>query len=246
MEANSSKYSRVCKKCGVSYNSFELFLNHVGNCKSKMKKVKKFQCEFCVKSFDRSYNFRRHLETMHANDAGMNGGGLNRLGRLFTCGICNINLTSRAELKQHRQIAHERNVTEFREVETAHQRIIRVYRMDYPENIGDVTSAFKYSHSHVCAELERQSSYSSFFKFGLVLSVEFIKIDEENCVSQSTVVPFRSKVIQVLPMNNIDQELTEAYELIQNSVLSFVEKGSGWIVDEIMHLDMEVMELRFS
>ena len=143
-------------------------------------------------------------------------------------------------MKEHRSRVHERTMTEFRQVESAHRRAIRVLRLDYPEAVGDVTSALQYSHSHVCSELERESAKCGHFKFNLVLYVEFIKVDESNEVSQSVVVPFRSRVIRALPMNTLDQELTEAYDLIQESVASFVEKGSGWIVDEILHLDVEI------
>lgn len=182
----------------------------------------------------------RHLRSMHVNDTGMNGAGADRLGRLFACGICNVNFTSRDRMKRHRMEVHQRIVTEFRQVETAHRRAIKVLRLDYPDDVGDVTSALQYSHRHVCRELEKERARSGYFKFNLVLNVEFIKIDDENMVSQSTVVPFRSRITRVIPMNGLDRELTDAYQLMQDSAMSFVEKGSGWIVDQILHLDLEL------
>ena len=143
-------------------------------------------------------------------------------------------------MKAHREKVHERLTSEFRQVETAHRKAVKVLRLDYPDSVGDITSAFQYSHDYLCDELERESGLSGFFKFNLVLYVEFIKVDESNAVSQSVVVPFRSRMIRAMPMNPLDQELTDSYDLIQESASSFVEKGSGWIVDEILHLDLEV------
>ena len=199
-----------------------------------------FQCSICNKRFKRGFNLRRHRESMHANELGLNEGTLN-IGRMFACGICKMSFQSRARAKQHRADYHERVVSDFREVETAHKRAIRLYRLDYPDaSVGDVVSAFRYSHSSLCRELERQRSECGIFRFGLTLHIEFIKVDEENLVSQSIVVPFRSRMIKSLPMSDLDVELSQAYSFIQDSVLGFVEKGSGWIVDEIMYLDLEV------
>ena len=235
----------TCKKCGSHFGAFDEFMEHSANCKAALPRVRrkptenKFECTVCDKSFARSYNLRRHLETMHANQLGM-GGGFGSPGRLFACGICQISFPSRAEMKQHRRDVHERVTTSFRCVDTAHKRAIKIYRMDYPKSIMDVSSALRHSHDQLCLRLEKERAETGgFFKFGLVLSVEFIQIDEENLVTQSIVVPFRSRVMRVMPMNELDQELTDAYELIQNSVLSFLDRGSGWIIDEILSLDIE-------
>ena len=175
---------------------------------------------------------------MHAN---VLGAGSGRVGRLFACGMCNISFASRAEMKSHRSITHERITTEFHAVQTAHRRAIAVSRLDYPDYIGDVSSAFKYSHNHLCRHLEKEASTTNgFFKFGLVLTIEFIQVDEDNLVTQSIVVPFRSRVITAKPMDELNEEISDAYDLMQNSVLSFIERGSGWIIDDIMHLDVEV------
>ena len=237
---NQSRYRRTCKKCGTIFKSFELYLNHAQNCQVSARKKKLFECNYCQKVFKRNYNLRRHLRSAHINDVGMSGAGTNGLARLFACGICKINFVSRDRMKQHRQSVHEKVVTEFRQVEEAHRRAVRVLRLDYPEDICDVTSALQYSHPHVCRELERERARSGYFKFNLVLTIEFVKINEENVPSQSTVAPFRSRMTRVIPMNSLDAELTAAYQLIHESATSYLERGSGWIIDEILHLDLEL------
>lgn len=178
---------------------------------------------------------------MHANDLNLYE-GTTSTAKMFACGICYISFPFRAQMKEHRMKAHQQSTTSFREVQTAHRKAIQVLRLHYPngEGIIDAVSAFKHSHKMLCAEIERQKAVCGLFKFSIVLSIEFIQIDEENLVSQSIVVPFRSKMIRVLPMTDIDDDITDAYEFIQNSILGFVNRGSGWIVDDILHIDLEV------
>lgn len=233
--------STTCRGCDKRFESYSSLLFHAHTCEALARARKGFLCDICGRSFRRGWNYRRHRETTHANDLGLNEGNMST-AKMFACGICNISFPFRAQMKEHRRNAHERMTTDFREVQSAHRRAIQVLRLDYPrdENIVDAVSALRHSHETLCMEIERQKAICGLFKFSIVLTVEFIQIDEENLVSQSIVVPFRSKMIRVLPMADIDDDITEAYELIQNSIVSFVNRGSGWILDDIMHIDIEV------
>ena len=236
-----SKMGANCKGCGARYENYWKFMAHVNKCEGMERMRKGYLCNICGKSFKRSWNFRRHRESMHANELDLNE-GRNSVGKMFACGICYISFPFRAQMKEHRRIVHQQPTTHFQEVQTAHRRAIQVLRLSYPsdESIVDGVSALRYSHKTLCEEIERQRALCGLFKFCIVLSIEFIQINEENMISQSIVVPFRSKMIRVLPMKDIDDDLTDAYELIQNSIIGFVNKGSGWIVDDIMHIDIEV------
>ena len=235
------KASTTCKGCGALFENYSRLLFHANTCEALKEMRKGFLCNICGKTFKRGWNFRRHRISMHANELGLNEGTTSR-GKMFACGICYISFPHRAQMKEHRMRAHRQSTTNFEEVQTAHRRAIQVVRLNYPQDEGivDAVSALRYSHKTLCGEIERQRAVCGMFKFCIVLMVEFIQIDEENKISQSITVPFRSRMIRVLPMADIDDDITDAYELIQNSILGFVSKGSGWILDDIMHLDMEV------
>ncbi len=84
---------------------------------------------------------------------------------------------------------HQQATTYFHKVQTAHRSAIQVLRLNYPydESIVDGVSALKCSHKMLCEEIERQKAVCGLFKFCIVLSIEFIQINEENMVSQSIV-----------------------------------------------------------
>jgi hypothetical protein len=183
------------------------------------------------------------METMHSNEMSLDANAAG-IGKLFACGLCNVNFFERAPLLQHRREEHGQHVTEFRQVAQAHRRALKLFRLDFPDEIISVQEALFYANPHVLLELEKQSAQCSYYKASLNISVEFIKMDSSNEPEQSIVAQFRCNAMTVLFMRDMVEDLTNAYAHIDAGVLEFINRGSGWVVNDIICMNLEVAECR--
>jgi len=222
---------KTCPKCLRSFLTYSFRNRHISQCGGDVL----HQCNDCSKTFSRRFNLLRHKENIH--------GGKTRLA--FACGVCNLVFERRKMVLTHRRLAHENKVTAFEVKEHAHNLARQVLRQRIPERIKTVEEAFLFSYKSVTLELKRHLSLCKVFKYALILHVEMIKLDADGVsADESEVFPFRSTYKQISHSTHVKPTVYEHFAFIRESILEFLHRGSGWILSDILMMDMEVAKCR--
>ncbi len=196
----------------------------------------RIECPECSALFSRYYGLKRHRETFHSY--GQDGQKI-----CFACGLCPAYFSSAEQVRQHRAEVH-RPHHEFELVESAHRKQASVYRVFFPSNIRTLDETILHAYDKVAKLLETILTDCSYFKAGLILTLEMHKIDEDGEPTQIESFAFRSKTITVCrsEMTNFHKQLALCGGDIERNVSEFLHQGSGWIVAGPLFMEVEVAE----
>jgi hypothetical protein len=183
--------------------------------------------------FSRGYNLRRHRETLHGE------GGV-RLA--YACGACDLSFATQNQLKKHRKLAHRPLVKRgFSVRQSAHNGVLQALRLTFPRRIKTVAQAQRFFLPRVVREIKRGLSLMKRFKFCLILHVEMIQLSEDaETIKESMVFPFRTLQAEISHRSMIPRRLLDAMAFMRDSISEFLHRGSGWILSDIMTLDLEL------
>ena len=106
IKENTSKNTFQCELCNRNFeHEQDLYVHkwaHTGNKPSEVKK--KFPCNICTHSYDKSYKLKRHHISVHE-------------GIRFSCTLCEKVYTGKSELKRHIRTVHERTNPDVNKIE---------------------------------------------------------------------------------------------------------------------------------
>ena len=196
---------------------------------------KKFACDLCDSTFSRKDNLTKHVKTMHAGGADF----------VHSCGMCGEAFSDYRLLKEHRRnhVATS-NLEDFILINSAHGKSNKIYRLLFPSNVGFVMDSFIYLKDRLLSFMSHYRLFNKIFKFGLVLTVEFVKIGEDGHIETQINVPFRSRLHRILPFQNIEDDVTEMFHEINNNIETFTQSGSGWSINDILHSEIETYKIK--
>lgn len=143
-------------------------------------------------------------------------------------------------MEEHREIRHQAVSTAFIVSQTAHAKKRQILRLQFPSDIRCVQKALFYAYPNILTELKRLASIMKYYRATVVMNVEFIKLSPTNEIEQSIVIPFRAPMIRIGYRADFEKEIVESYLFIESSVLEFLHRGSGWIVSDLLFMDLEV------
>jgi uncharacterized C2H2 Zn-finger protein len=220
----------ICPRCKRPFNYQSVYRRHIKTCKSTGAQ---FRCSDCSAVFSRSYNLRRHRETLHGE------GGV-RLA--YACGACDLSFATQNQLKKHRKLAHRPLVKRgFSVRQSAHNGVLQALRLPFPRRIKTVAQAQRFFLPRVVREIKRGLSLMKRFKFCLILHVEMIQLSEDaETIKESMVFPFRTLQAEISHRSMIPRRLLDAMAFMRDSISEFLHRGSGWILSDIMTLDLEL------
>ena len=75
------------------------------------------------------------------------------------------------------------------------------------------------------------------YRFQLCMKASFEKIDGTECKSH-----FNTKFITLLAGDDLTEVLSEAMGIMHKKLEDFQEMGSGWVVQNVEHMDMHIGE----
>ena len=185
---------------------------------------------------------------------------------IYTCGMCKFGSSSPVEIKQHRQ-AHlnqsnfggggEVNVgastsgeqsrhkmENFILVQSAHNRKCEIFRFIFPEEVVFSTQAHEMIVPKLVEFLQRKLEEHKLMKVMIVLNLEMIQVGEDGEPENVIHVPFRATMMKIMPLRTIAPLLENAFMEIEHTIDEFLHRGSGWIVNDVLFLDVEIVECR--
>ncbi|XP_023233644.1 uncharacterized protein LOC111633327, partial [Centruroides sculpturatus] len=92
---------------------------------------------------------------------------------------------------------------------------------------------------HTIYNIVTNNDLISRMKILLNLKIKFIKYSENETITYQDVF-FSSRVEHILSRYMIDERLTNAFDTILNFIDQFIKNGSGWIIKEIIFLDIHL------
>ena len=224
---------RTCRRCDRVFLTHAVYNRHVKRCLRQHGRggQAKFTCSDCGKQFTRLFNMQRHRDNAH----------LGAVSLLYQCGMCSLSFRSEGHLKRHRRLAHGRlSSASFRVKATAHKQACQVLSLYLPRRIKRVEAAHAYAFPKIHTELRRRLLLDKSFKYAIILHVELIKLSEDGqTVEESAVFPFRSLYQRVSSQKQAIKSLYENCAFIEDSVVEFLHRGSGWIINDIMTMELE-------
>lgn len=229
-----------CTRCNKSFRRKAYYMKHVEN---EVCSEKRFNCHVCGSQFSRKRNLDKHVAAMH-------GGSGQRVDHVYSCGLCDRFFRSKAEVKEHRdehmleKAAGRGSECGFQQIAHAHRKRCELLRLTFPEEVYFLPQAFVYALSRLVDLLKIRQAQLKMFKFSMVLHVEFIKLNEEAQIETTIVTPFRTDSFKVMPMANVAHHVLNGFSQIMSTIEDFTGLGSGWTVNEILYLDVELVQCR--
>ena len=227
-----------CDMCGKSFSQAWNVLRHKSSCKKEKKHVD-LNCGLCNAKFSRKDNLKRHEEIKH-------GGRTEGKELAYACGMCALTFGCRDELKNHR-LSHLKESGEpggFFLLDSAHKRVAQIFRNFLPSDKIALDQALNYVNSEVLNLVKKLLLEHPVIKIGLVLNVEFVKIEENVTISETIVCPFRSKQQKCTKFEMFSFNVLEALTEIESNINEFLSRGSGWSINDIIFCDVEVVHCK--
>ena len=70
--------------------------------------------------------------------------------------------------------------------------------------------------------------------------VEMIKTNWEGAITEIIHPGFKTSAILQLAMYNFDQTYANAVDKIQDKVIAFNENGSGWLLNDVLNISIDI------
>ncbi|XP_028419265.1 PR domain zinc finger protein 10-like [Dendronephthya gigantea] len=233
----------TCKVCSKKFTQLRNLTRHEKTTHGE----EKFVCEHCDESFKRKDAVKRHERHHQSADT-------------HTCTNCRKSFYRRDKLVEH-QILRQGNPLKRRPDEndsgepdnhveednpcsstTAFEDFLKKIelkpRKDQKQDISHFLRGKTDSIlNHLSKELVKQRG----IKWFISIKVRFIKPKRDG-EDVATEPHFRSHCMRTVSQHEIESQLTEAKQKTIQSLVLFQKEGSGWILDEILHLDLSIAQ----
>ena len=228
-----------CDKCFKEFELKTALTRHKREV-SCTKEKKKTECVECNIRFSRPYLLKRHEKFAHSGGA-----------QLIMCGMCSETFITKEAVIQHREEKHALR-TEFVLTASAHKKSCELYRLNFPDNIVIIDDALEFANVRAKKLLLHTLVERKFIKASFTISLRFAKPDyrpQDNVEvvlgeegTEVITMNLRSKTHTLMSENRAELTSTmlEMHEHIVNTFDDFVENGSGWVLVDCIHFDIEI------
>ena len=184
-----------------------------------------FHCNECNLTFTRRYNRDRHARDAHNGE-----------GRLYDCVICAQHFPSIELL--HRHIDSHPPDAEYRIVEQLYRASCTVYRKNYVPPVASLELTLLQDMDNVVRVMAREVALKKLVKFGIVTTVQFIKVENGEVVAD--VEHYLRSPSYVLSRYQDHAEIfLFCYQRVKTAMEDFLENGSGFILNAVYRTDLE-------
>jgi hypothetical protein len=194
-----------------------------------------FQCPSCSSKFTRKRNLKKHYITKHSSDSNSDIG--------VVCFLCGQMFRNIEKLNEHNERYH-RPSTFFEVRESAFQKAAVSYRLIY--DAKNMLTPAEAQNDNVRNEIRKvifhEISQKNVVKYCIVFIAEMVMLDNDNKISTSASIPFRSKTYTAsgIDKENVKKKIESAMIEQSNRIEDFINNGSNWIFKSAIAMDVEV------
>ncbi|MEO1764353.1 MAG: hypothetical protein AAFR83_20880, partial [Cyanobacteria bacterium J06629_18] len=229
---NTEKKVFICNVCSNEAKTKVSAIKHY-----EKKHMNQSKCKICTHNVKSPmYHSRKHMSTV------------------FKCKFCpNDKYYSTTDLlHQHYTNSHQTpDSNHFSVIDSAFRRRVLTFQSKFKFREVENLDVLKLKvFDDIKSLVRHQLQLKHLMRFSLIVAGEYIKYDELGKVSTDAVVFLRSSskavLLNDLNTNQIDKRtnecLTEIFERNENFTLS----GSGWSMNQVLHINIEIAKLSFA
>ncbi|XP_054723735.1 RB-associated KRAB zinc finger protein-like [Uloborus diversus] len=260
---SASKTAHACSTCNKVFASKPNLTRHL---KTHMA-VKPFACEECGKGFARKEHLTRHM-LMHApatvpithqcKDCDMTFTRLDNLRRherathgepIHKCSQCDQAFSRKSNLMQHVRVSHSAPMKRKAEEQgpapkrhrPARRSALNTFATEFftpsPTNAADLKMSFKELKPQILAFLKEEMMEKQSMKWRIIVKALFSRIGSDG-EEQMNSTYLSCKFVTELVEETIEKHLDEAMVCVEKNLEEFQQLGSGWILEEIQHVEI--------
>ncbi len=198
-------------------------------------------CDQCGRKFSRRNNMMRHKEKMHSEVAD-----------IFPCNYCPKFFRSAHSLDIHRE-THDTQTESFSQVQSAHRRVVEVFRRNVPENITTIDGSLSHVRRSISDLLMRERAEKKWFKAQISLRVRYLH-DEPNradSTPEQIDMSFNSHSFELSSgsgfaegKKEVKKHIGIGFDRIRRVGDDFNERGSNWILDRALWIDVQLFQCK--
>ena len=205
-----------------------------------------FDCKFCQKVFKRRNHLKRHQVSCRSQQSTQSPTQSNNVTTQNT-----NPQPSRIPSPQPEQFAQAKSSKAakrqkpemFVQKEQAMRGQLKSLRYNASTGEEDLGMYLNSCKKHVKRRLRKELRDLGALKWTICVQVKLVKYSSDG--EMSTIEPhFRSKSKILLHKGEIRKQLKIAMEKIPSSFSDFQSKGSGWVLDKVLHLDLNIAKYK--
>ena len=214
--------------CDVSFVQRQSLLRHIRD-----KHDGKWTCSTCSATFDRPDNYKYHERACQWRASGVKRSAVQVGG----------GTAKRARGEDVRAPIADEPIVRF--VAQTLDGVLQDYSIDLDrreqtvDNIFEVLSeAFVAFHDTIISQLQRKHA----LKIVYTLHLNFHQSTDPTFITEPPIV-LNTEPVEILASTDITETVGSVYDMLINAVDEFEMRGSGWVLDQLLRLDLHVHEV---
>lgn len=256
----------ICEYCGKQFTN-KTIKRHIET--KHKREEKKFNCDWCNKTFGRKDNLQVHIKNVHKNKnnkrknnsenadentaSTKNIKGNNSFIEIKYCEECSMEVDKKYWNYHIRTNTHKAKAT------LPYEGNIKIIRQGFQGRIAtfvlenkneDIILPEQYFETikdDLIIFLKKELLKLKMFKFNIELFAEYVKphkLENDEVENIFSVKSFNSKMEIIQAEHEIETVLDNMIEKILNETEEFQEKDSGWSLSKLLHLEININEYK--
>ncbi len=205
-----------------------------------------FFCDICNQAFTEKRSLTRHMKNQHGN--------------LWSCSRCSQNFTRYDNYQMHDRVClfkstgkrkagpSEDNVKRFKDnvshIGGALDDTLADYRLNLEEDeqdAGNVLEVLKDAIFQLKSRISEELIKKRAIKFYISLHANFHLSSDTGFMTDPPVV-LNTHIVEIYESSEVEEILANTYEDLISEIENFQHRGSGWVLDRLLKLDLHVLE----
>ena len=183
---------------------------------------KNIRCDQCEYVTDSNNKLKRHVHVKH---------------EVKSCNECEFNTTSLHKLKNHKKTQHPPD--DFYEEQAFKKALYnKIWRVRGVQDLMEGLKVYKPKIQNTLRDYMKEKDRGA--KWSLGVLVEMVKTNWKGDIIESIYPGFRTNPFLQLAMFNFDQYYGDAVNKIQDKLIAFNEKGSGWVLKNVHNISINI------
>ena len=183
---------------------------------------KNIRCDQCEYVTDSNNKLKRHVHVKH---------------EVKTCNECEFSTTSLHKLKNHKKTQHPPD--DFYEEQAFKKALYnKIWRVRGVQDLMEGLKVYKPKIQNTLRDYMKEKDRGA--KWNLGVLVEMIKTNWEGAITDTIQPGFKTSAILQLAMYNFDHTYSNAVDKIQDKLIAFNEHGSGWVLNNVLNISIDI------